>query len=124
MKNTYRILGAIFLTFLYCFAVGFIANSIIDYEIQKSKTTEKEKYFSSISTNYSFFEAPQTSNLVNYLPIYSVITLKNSLYELWVINKVTEQLIETAYSQYVSFSINFLIQHRKKDIIFPFHYFW
>jgi hypothetical protein len=124
MKNTYRILGAILLTVIYCSAIGFVAKSFIDYDTQSNKTTEEVKYFSSISTNYSFFDAPKLSSSVNTLTTFSVITLKKLFYELWVTNKVAEKLLETEFCQYTSFSINFLIEHRKKDIIFPFHYFW
>jgi hypothetical protein len=124
MKNTYRILGATFLTILYSFVLGFVATSTIDYNVQSKKTTEKEKYFSSISTNFSVFDTPKSANSVNSITTFSVVTLKNLFYEFWVINKATEQLLETEFCQYTSFSINFLIEHRKKDIIFPFHYFW
>lgn len=124
MKNTSRILGATFLIILYCFVLGFVADSTIDYSIESSKNTDKEKYFSSISTNLLVFDSPKSTNLVNSITTFSVVILKNSFYELWVINKATEQLLETEFSQYSNFSINFLIQHRKKDMIFPFHYFW
>ena len=125
MKNTYRILGATFLIILYCFILGFVANSTIDsLFIQSSKNTDKEKYFSSFSENYSFCHTPKSANSVNSITTLSVVTLKNLFYEFWVINKATEQLLETEFCQYTSFSINFLIEHRKKDIIFPFHYFW
>ena len=124
MKNTYRILGATFLTILYCFVLGLVADSTIEPTIQSNKNTDKEKYFSSFSKNYSFCHTPKSANSVNTLTTLSVLTLENPLHQLWIINKATEQLIETEYSQYTSFSINFLIQHRKKDMIFPFHYFW
>ncbi len=124
MKNTYRILGATFLTILYSFVLGFVVTSTIKYGVQSKKTNEQEKYFSSISTNYAFSYTPESTTSVDNITTFSVLTLKNPLYQLWVISKATEQLLETEFSQYTSFSINFLIQHRKKDIIFPFHYFW
>jgi hypothetical protein len=124
LKNTYRILGATFLTILYSFVLGFSAHSISNNQIQNSKITENEKYFSSLSTNHSFCSVLETESSVKTLTTFSVITLKKLFYELWVINKATEKLLKTEFSQYTSFSINFLIQHRKKDIIFPFHYFW
>ncbi len=127
MKNTCRILGATFLTILYCFVLGFVGSSTIDSSInsiERSKNIDKEKYFSNYSENYSFCHTPKSANSVNTLTTLSVLTLENPLHQLWIISKVTEQLFETEYSQYSRFSINFLIQHRKKDIIFPFHYFW
>lgn len=124
MKNTYRILGATFLTILYSFVLGFVVTSTIEYGVQSKKTTEQEKYFSSLSTNYAFSYAPESTTSVDSITTFSVLTLKSLLHELWTINKVTEQILETEFSQYTGFSINFLIQHRKKDIIFPFHYFW
>ncbi|WP_338813974.1 hypothetical protein V9L05_00685 [Bernardetia sp. Wsw4-3y2] len=124
MKNKYRILGATFLAILYSFVLGFVATSTIEYNVQSKKTTEREKYFSSISTNYAFSYAPESTTSVDSITTFSVLSLKNLLHQLWVISKATEQLLETEFSQYTSFSINFLIHHRKKDIIFPFHYFW
>lgn len=124
MKNTYRILGATFLTILYSFVLGFVATSTIEYGLQSKQNTDQEKYFSSISTNYAFSYAPESTTSVDSITTFSVLSFKSLIYEFWTINKATEQLLETEFSQYTSFSINFLIQHRKKDIIFPFHYFW
>ena len=124
MKNTYKVLGATFLTILYCFVLGFVGDySTID-SVERSKNIDKEKYFSNYSESYSFCYTPKSANSVNTLTTLSVLTSENPLHQLWIISKVTEQIFETKYSQYSSFSINFLIQHRKKDIIFPFHYFW
>lgn len=39
-------------------------------------------------------------------------------------NKVIEALVKTKYSQYVNVSKNILVNYRKSDLIFPFHYYW
>ncbi|AFM06076.1 hypothetical protein Fleli_3764 [Bernardetia litoralis DSM 6794] len=124
MKNTYRILGATFLTILYSFVLGFVAILTIEYGVQSKKTTEQEEYFSSISTNYSLCYAPESINSVSSITTYSVTTFKKIICGFCVTSNATEQLLETEFSQYTSFVLNFLIQHRKKDIIFPSHYFW
>lgn len=39
-------------------------------------------------------------------------------------NKVAEVLVKSRYVQYVNIYKNLLINYRKSDLIFPFHYYW
>ncbi|MCG2459427.1 hypothetical protein K8352_01550 [Flavobacteriaceae bacterium F89] len=38
--------------------------------------------------------------------------------------KVTEELFKTGYRQYNNLSKHLLVNYRKSDLIFPFHYYW
>ena len=123
MKNKIRILSAVVLTAIYCFAVGAVKESLTYSDFQSNSTTSQEQYFSDFSTKL-FCLTSQTESSVSNINNLPAPNFKNSINELWTIAKTTEQLFETAFSQYTNISRNFLIQHRKTDIIFPFHYFW
>jgi hypothetical protein len=71
-----------------------------------------------------FCETSQLESSVNNYTSAPVPNFKNPTNGVWAIFKTTEQLFESTYSQYTRISRNFLIQHRKTDLIFPFHYFW
>ena len=100
--------------------IGIGTKSLIHSDIQ---TTKQEKYFSTIPTILSPHTS-QSESSVNNFNNFPAPGFKNLFDGLWAITKTTEQFYEAVFSQYTSFSINFLIQHRKTDIIFPFHYFW
>lgn len=123
MKNTIKILSAVVLIAIYCFAINTATKSINHSNFQHNSNSTQEKYFSDLSTKFFCHTSPPESLVENYnnQPNSS---FKNPFNGLWVKIKTTEQLFKTTFSQYINFSINFLIQHRKTDIIFPFHYFW
>lgn len=139
MKSTYRILVALLLLVIYSFAITHFAKSILDYGIENEKNTKNQAYLNSLkdnsltyslsyslahSSNYSLSDSPQTLSSVNEVTTFSVVTLKSVINQFWIVRKAKEQLIESEFSQYARFSTNFLILYRKKDIIFPSHYFW
>jgi hypothetical protein len=123
VKNSIRILGVVFLTAIYCFAIGVVTKSLAHSDFNINSTTSQEQYFSDFSTKLFCHTSQSESSVNNYIN-QPVPSFKNPFNGLWAIAKTTEQLFETAFSQYTNISRNFLIQHRKSDIIFPFHYFW
>lgn len=123
MKSSFRILSVVFLTAIYCFAIGVVTKSLAHSDFNNNSTTSQEQYFSDFSTKLFCHTSQSESSVNNYIN-QPVPSFKNPLNGLWAIAKITEQLFETAFSQYSNISRNFLIQHRKSDIIFPFHYFW
>lgn len=120
MKKSIRISSVILLTTLYCFSIGIGTKSLIYSDVQ---TTSQEKYFLTIPSLLSLHTF-QSDSSVNIFNNFSIPSCKNLFDGLWTNLKITEQFYETVFSQYTSFSINFLIHDRKADIIFPFHYFW
>ena len=120
MKKSIRISSVILLTALYCFTIDIETLSVIGSDIQ---TNKQENYFLTISTLFSPYTS-ETENLFSNINTIPSPSFKNLHDGPWAITKTTEQCYESIFSQYTGFSINFLIHHRKTDIIFPFHYFW
>ncbi len=123
MKNSVRIIGVTILTAIYCFAVTAVANPPIISDYENQQTTEQEQYLTVIS-NSLFCHTSQSENSVNSFNNFPLPNFKNLFDKHCSITKSIEQLFESEFAQYDNFSINFLIQYRKSDIIFPFHYFW
>jgi hypothetical protein len=123
MNSNFRFTSVAFLTAIYCFAIGVVTKSLTYSDFKGNSTTSQEQYLSNFSTKL-LCHTPQSESSVNNYNSPSASSFKNPFNGLWAICKTTEQLFETAFSQYTNISENFLIQHRKADIIFPFHYFW
>jgi len=120
VKKIIRISGILFLTALYCFALGIGAEPLTYSDIQ---TNNQEKYDSTISS-FLAVHTSQTESSVNNLNDFPAPGVKNLFDDLWAINKVTEQLNNTIFSNYTGISINILVNSRKADTLFPSHYFW
>jgi hypothetical protein len=112
----------VILTAIYCFAIGAVNNPLSHSDFSNS-TSYQEKAISDFSANLLYPTSQSESSVNNYnnLPAPS---FKNSNNRLSAISNTSEQLFETAFSQYTNISRNFLIHNRKTDILFPFHYFW
>ncbi len=123
MKSSIRILSVFFLTAIYFFAISVVTKSLGHSDFHNEQQSSQEKYFSDFSTKL-FCHNSQSESLVNSFNNLPLPSFKNPFNGLWAITKATEQLFGTAFSQYTNISRNFLIQHRKAEIIFPFHYFW
>jgi len=123
VKYNIKILSVVLLTAIYCFAIGVVTNSLTYSDFKSNSTTTQEQYFSDFSTKL-FCHTTLTESSVNNYNNLPASSSKNPFNGLLAVTKTTEQLFETAFTQYTNISRNFLIQHRKTDIIFPFHYFW
>lgn len=120
MKNSIRILGATVLLAIYCFAISVVTTSLSRSQFQK---IDQDKYFSNVTSNLYFHTSPSESSVNNFTNFASPV-FKNVYTGLWAIVKAIEHVSEAEFSQYTITSGNFLINYRKSDIIFPFHYFW
>ena len=123
MKSSIRILNMVFLTAIYCFAIGAVSNSYAYSDFSNNQTSSEEK----ISSNFSstlFYHTSQSESSLNSFNNLPVPNFKNSFTGLWAIINASEQLFQTNFVQYSTFSRNLLIRHRKSDIIFQFNYFW
>jgi hypothetical protein len=108
---------------IYVFAIGVSARSYPPQGSHVSSSYQQQTSFSAVqSTLYDHTTQADISGYgVNILPIKE---FKNQFEKLIAISSAFEFLIETESSQYTKFSINLLINYRKTDLIFPFHYFW
>lgn len=123
MKNSVRILGVVILTAIYCFMATAVSNPPVIYGYENHQKTNQEQYLAVISIDF-FCHTLQSENWVNSFNNFPVTYFKNSYDKHFSITKSIEKLFESEFSRYRRFSINFLIEHRKSDIIFPSHYFW
>ncbi len=120
MRKIRDFFNVIFLSAVYCYALGSLSFSHVK---PISDNTEKGAHFTSVSTD--LFSGIVHSER-NFSPSrnYSDPSFKTHLGGPWTLEKNQKAAFISQYSQYVSFSKNLRIRHRKADIIFPFHYFW
>lgn len=123
VRNKIKIVIAFVLIAIYGFAIKSLNNSPIHSEFNINHASSQESVISNFSKNLFCHTAPPESfvNNCNNLPTPN---LKNQIVGLFAILNLKEQLIESAFSQHTHITRNILINHRKSDIIFPFHYFW
>lgn len=122
MKTNIRILSIVCLIAVYCLAIGGGTKSYALSNSGQKEVSSQEQFNICLSTKlfcHTFLFENAVNN--NSLPVPN---LKNSFIDVWAITNSLEALFETIFSQYSRFSTNTLINHRKSDIIFPFHYFW
>lgn len=122
MKNNIKIVSILCFVAIYCAAIGGSVKSFSPSNFDQKEISSQENLEGYISTKlfchtYLFEKAENNTNL-------PVPNLKNSFIDVCGINKNLEAIFETIFSQHSDFSTNTLINHRKSDIIFPFHYFW
>jgi len=123
VKNSVRILSVFFLTAVYCFAIVAVLKSKMHSDFKSNPTSSHEKYISDLSTKL-FCHTAQTESSANSFTNLPSSNFKNLISGFWSALKIVEQPFASTFSQYTSFSINLLINRRKADVIFPFHYFW
>lgn len=123
MKNNIRLIGAFLLTAIYCIAFGAVYDSISQSDFSNNHSFSEERNISPSSETIFFhnFQSESSINSYNNLPVQNI---KEQFTDSWADFNVSERLIESEYSQYLIFTRNILINYRKSDIIFPFHYFW
>ena len=123
MKNHIKILSVIGLTAIYCIAIGAVNTSLIHSDISFNKSSSQEKVISYLSEKFFLHTSHSESSIKDYnnLPAPN---FKNQFSGIWAILKANEQLFGSEFSRYTIFTRTILINHRKSDIIFPFHYFW
>jgi len=111
------------LSAIYCFAIITATKSLESTSDQDFSSSTKEKVFSGFTTKL-IAQSPQSETVVTNINQLPDLNLKNPFTGFGILVKETGELIETTFSQYTNLSRNFLVQYRKKDTIFPFHYFW
>lgn len=123
MKNSVRILSVLLLTAVYCYALGTVNGSFVSTDKKGALHTEQEKYTMAVAKQL-FCHTSQTENSLSSPTQLPVPSLKKPFDSDWAVIKAAEHFFETKFYQYSRVSRNFLIQYRKADHLFPFHYFW
>ena len=120
MKNSIRLLSIILLSAYYiseCFS-----KPIEGFGNCGASSTEQQGYFTDISTK--LYYPQKTENITISIGNFPVQNLKDPTSSFGEIVEETLQLFKSQFLQYTNFRKTFLLQYRKADLIFPFHYFW
>ena len=123
MKFIDKYIGAILLTILYSFSIIGVNASSQHWEFENASEQAKASYQGAISSTF-LFTSSESENAVIELENSSPNSIEDPFKNSSSVTTVTEQLILNVYTQYKVLSRNFLIKIRKKDLIFPSHYFW
>ncbi len=73
---------------------------------------------------YNFNLPIKTENSVNTINNYPVPVYKILFNKYLAVENVYNNIIKTGYSHYIKFSLKYLVNHTKSDLLFPFHWFW
>ncbi len=120
MKNNVRIAGILSLTLIYCFAICMMTNSLAHSDFYGKSASSQEQNFSTTL----FCQTTQAENTVNNDNNLPGPGFKSPNGNQGLLTKTIEQIFERTYAHYTDISINFLIELRKTDFLFPFHYFY
>ena len=124
VKYNSKIFRGTILAIIYCIVVsGSIAGASKDFAQKGHPSKTHGKYFSPLSPQF-LFHLPQQESLGNSSDGFPLQNLGSQYHSLQGTVKHCELLLEARFAQYRNFSRNFLVHHRKTDIIFPFHYYW
>lgn len=123
VKSSIRLLIIVSLLAVYCFAIGRFNPTHNFYDTSREQNSAAENYYSEFSTKY-FCHTSQTEYSLSDSNKLPDLRFKNPFAGVVTDNKVSAQLVVAYFKQYTNASRNFLVQHRKTDVIFPFHYFW
>lgn len=124
VKNHIKIISLIFLTAIYCFAIGAAANQSVNYSnISNDTIPSQEKVALDVSAKL-FFHTSESESLVSSYEELPSLGFKNPFAGFLAANTPSERLIVNQLHKYTSYSKNILVNYRKSDIIFPSHYFW
>jgi len=123
VKNQVRIFNVLLLVALYLVAIGVSANSHASSAQQNSSQGQQQSSFSTTNAAVLYHTSQIEIAGVNTVVLASK-NFKPQLEKLWALAIASETLFTTEQTQYAVFSSNLLINIRKSDLIFPFHYFW
>lgn len=123
MESRFKIIGAILLTTLYCFAVNAVIYSSVGSDYDGTYRTEQEQYKTPLSQSL-IFHTTSSGDSVNSFHNFSGLDFRNPLNIFQPLIHSAGALSDAEFTQYNQFSVNFPIRFRKADLIFPFHYFW
>lgn len=124
VKNRIKIVCVFVLTAIYCAAIGIVSESSASSHNEHGTSASLEKVTPVLSSKFvGEISTPFVTPTLHFNSNAPVNIKCPSLSFASIVHSVEHQL-ESAFSQYDLFSINFPVKRRKTDIIFPFHYFW
>lgn len=123
MKQRIKVFSVYILAIIYCMAVILVTQSQVQIPHYPKPSPSNEKSFSDISTKL-FNHTPLSDKSLNNKYNLSVPTYFNHFGDYWGMIHTMGGLIDTRYKQYLTFSKTILVNLRKINFLFPFHYFW
>ena len=123
MKKKIKVLSVYILSIIYCMAVVFVSQSQVQISRYSKPSLSNEKSFSDISSKL-FSHTPLSDKSLNNKYNLPVPSSHNNFGDYWGMIHQMGGLFDTRYKQYLSFSKNILVNLRKVQFLFPFHYFW
>jgi hypothetical protein len=123
VRKRIKIFSVYLLAIIYCLAVVFVSQSQVQISHYSKPSLSNEKSFSDISSKL-FSHTPLSDKSLNNKYNLSVPTYFNHFGDYWGMIHLMGGLFDTRYKQYLSFSKNILVNLRKVQFLFPFHYFW
>ncbi|WP_434035849.1 hypothetical protein [Formosa sp. 4Alg 33] len=123
MKKVVKFSGGLLLSLLYCFALYSVTQPLPETFTYHPNNPEQQQKVSKVSESiFSLTAVPE--NVVISFPSSGGHFLKIPLFNSVWFPKISEQLIASQFLQYKINQTNTLVNYRKNDSIFPFHYFW
>jgi hypothetical protein len=123
MKVKMRIVSALLLTLIYSYAVSISMQSVFLTDIRDVHSSEHKTFLLSVTA--SICGSPSAKEVTSFAKTSQFSTHDSKKpFSPGELIQTEEPLIRSELSQYEHFSTNLLIQFRKTDKIFPFHYFW
>jgi hypothetical protein len=123
VRKRIKIFSVYILAIIYCLAVVFVNQSQVQISHYSKPSLSNEKSFSDISSKL-FSHTPLSDKSLNNKYNLPVPSSHNNLRDYWGMIHQMGGLFDTRYKQYLSFSKNILVNLRKIQFLFPFHYFW
>ena len=123
MNKLLRFLNVLFVTVVYFYAISYIQKNQSFSKVFESDNSSHEKYVQKLSPK-ALYHTSESENLSNYFNNLPTTNVKNSFSGFGITLKSIELFFNRKYLQYTLLSRSILINHRKSDLIFPFHYHW
>lgn len=124
VKRLYKLLGVLLLASIYFFGISAGREHTFSPTKKVFGQDTNQGTFISATKATSLCQIPKPESFVDHvndLPF----SLDNVFFtSIFGAQRPREFLFGAKARQYLGFSINFLVRHRKADLIFPFHYFW
>jgi hypothetical protein len=123
VKEKVRIAGSIILAAYYCLAIGVVAMPHAYSDVHKLSASSQEIFRAELP-EYLFCHTSQTESSLKNVNAFPIQTLLYSSDGFLMPGRAAEQLADNTFSQYIHKTQGLIVNGRKSDLIFPFHYFW
>jgi hypothetical protein len=123
VKNNIRILSVIALTAIYCFAIGCITNSLGLGICNSTQVPVQDTALSELTANF-YNHIPQPDNSLQTANSMGLSCSKEIQLGYGIVAKAIELEVAIKFTQNTYLLYSYLINYRKSDKLFPFHYFW